>query len=198
MYNLLVNDSSPTRIAAVQGAFRVGRRKWSERGDSHKEIGFNPTDLCIGRLAQARGIFRDYVQHRLDVSRRAGNYTQNLTRRSLMLQGLTQFSVALLDLLEQANILNSDDGLGSEGFKQLDLLFREGTDLHSANANHPNGDTLAHKRSFKIRAKTNLLLVSPHFWIFGVDLCCEVVNVNRPSFDNGSAADKTTANGTTL
>src|SRR5262249_25820862 len=138
------------------------------------------------------------VEHRLHIRWRAADDAEHFGCGRLMLQRFAQFGVALLDLLEQANILNSDDGLGSEGFKQLDLLFREGTDLHSANANHPNGDTLAHKRSFKIRAKTNLLLVSPRFWIFGVDLCCEVVNVNRPSFDNGSAADKTTANGTTL
>ena len=43
-----------------------------------------------------------------------------------MLQGLAQFCVALLELLEQPHVLDGDDGLVGEGFEQRDLLVEKG------------------------------------------------------------------------
>ena len=42
-----------------------------------------------------------------------------------MLQRLAQFGVALLDLFEQANVLNGYHGLGGKGLEKRDLLVRE-------------------------------------------------------------------------
>src|SRR5512134_3586930 len=48
----------------------------------------------------------DGVENRLHVRGRTADDAELLGRRGLMLQGLTQFGIALLDLFEQAHILN--------------------------------------------------------------------------------------------
>src|SRR5215471_734494 len=58
-----------------------------------------------------RGAFDDGVEHRLYVSRRPADDAEHLGRRRLMLQGLPQLCVALLDLLEQPNVLYGDNSL---------------------------------------------------------------------------------------
>ena len=40
-----------------------------------------------------------------------------------MLQRLTQFCIALLDLFEQPHVLDGDDRLVGEGFEQSDVFF---------------------------------------------------------------------------
>src|SRR5262245_35248673 len=67
----------------------------------------NPTNPC--------GALDDGVKHRLHVRGRAADDAEHLGCRRLMLQCLAQFCVALLDLLEQPDILNRDHGLTSEG-----------------------------------------------------------------------------------
>src|SRR5215510_6812767 len=73
------------------------------------------------------------VEHRLDVGRRAADDAEYLGCRCLMLQRLTQFCVALLQFLEQPDILDGDDSLSGKGFKQFDLLLGERSYLRSAN-----------------------------------------------------------------
>ncbi len=70
----------------------------------------------------SRGIFRDRIQHRLNIRRRAGDDTQDFTRRSLLLQRFLEF-------LEQPDVLDGDHGLVGEGFEQLDLRRGEGAHL---------------------------------------------------------------------
>ena len=89
------------------------------------------------------GALNDSVEDRLHVRWRAADDTEHLGRCRLMLQGLAQFCVALLDLLEQPDVLDGDHGLVGEGFEEVDLLFGEGTDLRSADNNRPDGDALA-------------------------------------------------------
>ena len=50
-----------------------------------------------------------------------------------MLQCLAQFCVPLLQFFEQPDVLDSDDGLSSEGLKKLDLLVGKGTNLCAPN-----------------------------------------------------------------
>src|SRR5690348_4422526 len=79
----------------------------------------------VACFAQPRGIFDNYVQHWLNISRRTGNDAQDFTRRSLLLQRFLAF-------VEQAHVFDSDDALGSEGFEKLDLRWSEGAHLHAA------------------------------------------------------------------
>ena len=71
----------------------------------------------------------DGVEHRLHVRRRAADDAEHLGRCGLMLQGLAQFRIALLNLFEQPDVLDGDHRLVGEGFEQRDLLLGEGTDF---------------------------------------------------------------------
>src|SRR5262249_1506530 len=53
----------------------------------------NPTNPCSA--------LDDCIKDRLDVGRRAADNAEHLGRCCLMLQGLAQFCIALLDLFEQ-------------------------------------------------------------------------------------------------
>ena len=64
-----------------------------------------------------RGALDDGVEHRLHVRGRAADDAEHLGSRRLMLQGLAQFRVALLDLFEQPHILDRDHGLIGKCFQ---------------------------------------------------------------------------------
>ena len=85
----------------------------------------------VGCLAEPRGIFSDHVQHRLNVGRRAGDDAQDFTRRGLLLQRFFEF-------LEQPHVLDGDDRLIGEGFKQLDLRRGEGAHLDATRVQRAN------------------------------------------------------------
>src|SRR6266511_750681 len=89
-----------------------------------------------------RGTLDDGVEDRLHVRRRAADDAEHLGRCCLILQGLAQFRVALLDFLEQTYVLDGDDGLVGEGFEQRDLLFGKRTNLRAADKNSSDGDAL--------------------------------------------------------
>src|SRR5690242_11218869 len=61
--------------------------------------------------ANPRGALNDGIEHRLHVRRRAADDAEHFGCRGLMLQGLAQFSVALLNFFEQAHIFNRDNRL---------------------------------------------------------------------------------------
>src|SRR5262249_45229041 len=72
------------------------------------------------------------VKHRLHIRRRATYDAQHLGRCGLMLQRLAQFRIALLDLLEQPDIFDGNDGLRSEGLNQFYLPLAERMDFLAA------------------------------------------------------------------
>src|SRR5688572_21794711 len=56
----------------------------------------------------------DCIENRLDIGGRAADDAEHFGRCRLILQRLAQFGVALLDLLEEPDVLNGDDCLASE------------------------------------------------------------------------------------
>ena len=62
--------------------------------DQLERIAFDESDDRIVRIADARGVLGNGVQHRLKIRRRAGDDTQDLTRRGLLLQRLGEVAVA--------------------------------------------------------------------------------------------------------
>src|SRR5262249_1702426 len=74
----------------------------------------------------SRCALNNCVKARLHVSGRAADDAEHLSRCGLMLQGLAQFCVALLQFLEQTDVLNCDDCLMGEDFKKSYLLLGEG------------------------------------------------------------------------
>jgi hypothetical protein len=79
-----------------------------------------------------RSALDDGVEDGLHVRRRATDDAEHLGCRGLMLKGLAQFRIALLDLLEQPDIFDGNDGLRSEGLKQFYLPLAERTDFLAA------------------------------------------------------------------
>ena len=74
------------------------------------------------RLAQSRRRFDQRVEHRLQVESRAADDLEHVGGGGLLLQRFAQ-------LVEQAGVLDGDDGLGGEVRHQLDLLVGERPDL---------------------------------------------------------------------
>src|SRR5262245_18092310 len=92
----------------------------------------SPSDHCVPLAEPQHHVINptnpryaldDGVEDRLHVRRRAADDPEHLGRRRLMLQRFAQFCIALLDLLEQPNVLDGDDRLVGKGFKKFNLLF---------------------------------------------------------------------------
>ena len=96
-----------------------------------------------------RGALDDGVEDRLHVRGRAADDAEHLGRCRLMLQGLAQFCVALLEFFEQPHVLDRDDGLIGEGFEQSDLLVSERSNLCAANHDRTDGNSLTQQRRGK-------------------------------------------------
>src|SRR5262249_45535628 len=88
------------------------------------------------------GALDDGVEDRLHVRGRAADNAKHLGGRRLMFQSFPQFCIALLDLLEQSDILDGDDGLISEGLEERDLLVGKWMDLCPADRYGADGNTL--------------------------------------------------------
>src|SRR5215467_12183628 len=80
------------------------------------------------RLADSHCVFQQGSVHRPEVPRRTGDDAQYLGGRGLLLQRFAQ-------LVEQAGVLNSNDGLGGKVLHQLDLLIGEGPDFLAVDSN---------------------------------------------------------------
>ncbi len=133
-----------------------------------------------------RGALDDGVEDRLHVRRRAADDAEHLGRCRLMFQRFAQFCVALAELLEQPDVLDGDDRLVGEGFEERDLFIGKRTDFDAANQDSPDRNTLAKQGRGKNRPTARYLLNTPGIWKLAVDICCEVMNMNRLSIDDGS------------
>src|SRR5262245_61076922 len=106
---LTVEHSPACRNASTEWYKFDGRHCPVFRHDP-KLITFRAFYQSIVCVTQSRSIFRNHIQHRLDIRRRAGDHAKNLTRRRLLLQ-------RFLQLVEQSHVLDSNHRLVSEGLK---------------------------------------------------------------------------------
>ena len=74
-------------------------------------------DESVFRVAQPRRIFRNHIQHRLDIGRRAGDHTQDLARCGLLLQCFGEVTIARLLLVNKPRVLDRDHRLVGERFR---------------------------------------------------------------------------------
>ena len=109
-----------------------------------------------------------------------------------MFQGFAQFRIALLDLLEQAHVLDSDHGLVGEGLQQFDLFIGEWPDLSSANMNDPDGQAFAKQRRREYRANAAWWLLTSHrFRKLCLRLYRDVTDMNRLPVEYRATASRT-------
>ena len=90
---------------------------------------------------QLAGAGDDRVEHRLDVQRRAHRPT-DLAQRRQLLDRLGQLARPRLQLLEEADVLDGDDGLVGESLQQLDLVVGERPGLGARHLDDADGSTL--------------------------------------------------------
>ena len=76
--------------------------------------------------AQRKRTGGDRIEHRLRVRVGAGDDAKDLGRGRLLLQRDAEVGVAHLQLLEQAHVLDGDDGLVGEGLRSLTGLGERG------------------------------------------------------------------------
>src|SRR5687768_13895541 len=98
------------------------------------------------RAAERSEATRDGGEDRLEICGRARNDTQYLRGCGLPLQ-------RLLGLVEQARVLDRDDGLIGEGAHEVDLLLREGPDFRAANRDAAQHLPMLEHRHRKIGAR---------------------------------------------
>ncbi len=103
--------------------------------DAVDHVAVPPVDHPVESAAQAHGARDDAVENGLHIRRRTGDDAQDLTGRRLLLERLGHLGVGrrkrlvlLLQLSEQADILDRDHGLVGEGLEQGDLFVGERTD----------------------------------------------------------------------
>src|SRR5262245_544065 len=112
-----------------------------------------------------------------------------------MLQGFTQFCMALLEVREQSYVFDGDHGLRSKSLKQLNLPFSERPYFGPADHNSSNSKTLSKEWRNEYGTTATYLLTSLRFWKLCLDYCCYVMDVNRFPFEerssSGSAATRT-------
>src|SRR5919109_878397 len=65
----------------------------------------------VSNSTDPRCTFHDSIEHRLHIRRRAADDAEHLGRRRLMLKGLAQFCITVLDFLEQSHVFNRDHRL---------------------------------------------------------------------------------------
>src|SRR5262245_60616405 len=85
---------------------------------------------CFG-IAQATRRLHKRIEYGLQIERRAADDLKHVGGRGLLLQRFAQ-------LIEQACVLDRNDGLGGEVRDQLDVLVGEGTDFLTKDGNDSN------------------------------------------------------------
>src|SRR6266508_6354189 len=88
----------------------------------------------------------DCLKNRLDVGWRAGNDSKDLCGRRLLLQRFTERTVLRLQLLEQPDVLDRNDGLVGEGLDQCDVRVGERCYDVAGYEYGPAGDAFMHHR----------------------------------------------------
>ena len=97
-------------------------------GDEMEQLAIEAEHVRKQAAAESDSVAHDRLEHRLHVGRRGADHAKYRGSCRLLLQCLSQLARARLHLVEQAHVLDRDDGLVGEGRDQLDLLLRERLD----------------------------------------------------------------------
>src|SRR5262249_22955115 len=96
------------------------------------------------RLAQARHRLDQRIEHGLQIEGGAADDLEHVGGGGLLLQRLTQFAIARLQLSKQPRILDGDHRLVGKGRHQFDLLVGERPHLGACQPKRPNRNAVPH------------------------------------------------------
>ncbi len=129
----------------------------------------------------------------------AADDAENLARRRLLLERLRERGVAGLQLLEQTDVLDRDDGLVREDLDQRNLLCSERARLEPADRDDAHHVALAHERDRQDGAEAGGLLQRSRLEkIPASKLLQDVFDVNRSTLDDGAAGRRVRCHPTRL
>src|SRR5262249_14231448 len=159
----------------------------TEISPHNQSVGFTKSQMHVIDATHFGGAFDDGVEHRLHVRGRAADDAEHFGSPRLMLQGLTQLSVAFLQLFEQSHVHDRDHGLFGKSFKEGNLVVGEWIDCGTTNENCSNCKIFTHQWHSKL-ASTSLNVND------GVDLRKlsrryghQILNMDWLALDNGPA-----------
>src|SRR5215471_9781268 len=108
--------ANPANLWFIKTNLDAANRYRAKMSPENRRIPFAEPQPHIINPADPCGAFDDSVEHRLHISRRAADDAEYFGSCRLMLQRLAQFSIALLQFLEQPDVFDGDHRLRSEGF----------------------------------------------------------------------------------
>ena len=132
--------------------------------------------------AERHRVPRDRVEHGLNVGGRARDHAEDLAGRGLSRQRTGKVTVALLQLGEQPDVLDRDDGLVGEGLKQLDFHVREAPGRRAGDIDRPDRLALVQHRNRDDAPETKPSARPPHELDHGFVFAIRNVN-HRPGQD---------------
>src|SRR5262245_49826405 len=134
----------------------------------------------------------DGIKHRLHVSRRAADDAKHLGGCRLMLQGIAQLYVSVLQFFEQPHVLDGDHCLISEGLEKRDLLFSEGTNFRASDKNDADCNPLSQQWCSQGRASASHWLDVSTPRKFALHFYTYIMNMDRLSVSDSPARNPTT------
>jgi hypothetical protein len=90
--------------------------------DEPQGIAISSKDVAKARIADASRLCQHGIEHRSQITGRAGDDLEHVRSSRLLLKGLAQF-------VEEARILNGDDRLSGEILNKCNLPVSERSDL---------------------------------------------------------------------
>ena len=128
---------------------------WLPVGGSHFDhVVVECLDHGKGGIEQAPQAFGDRIEYRLGVIHRGAYGGKDFRGRGLLLERFLQVAGARLDLFEQPDVRNRDDGLVGEHLDRLDLTLRERLKVRLAQHDRADDLTFVQKRRHQKRART--------------------------------------------
>src|SRR5262249_8064879 len=132
------------------GIFRSGAIG-SDDAVAFAVLPIDESEICAAEPYRA---LDEGLQYGLEVEGGATDDLEDLAGGGLLLERLGEVPVAILELLEEADVLDGDDRLGGECLEQADLLVRERSNLNPADQDRPDRLALAKERCGEGRAVT--------------------------------------------
>ena len=104
-------------------------------GGKPQEFTIVLANVALFRSRKLHSIFDDCIEDRLHIGWGAADHAKNLARGRLLFQGFGQLFVAILQFLQQADILDRYYRLVGKGCQQFNLLFGERLDFAPSDYN---------------------------------------------------------------
>src|SRR5262249_10997786 len=175
----------PENLWNIHTDFDATNRYGTKMSPCNQTVPLAESQYHVINATNPHGALDDGIENRLHVRGRTADDAEHLGSCGLVLQGLAQFRIPLLDFLEQSHVLDRNHGLIGESFQQLDLHRREGAHLHPTDHDRPNRNALTQQWSGKYAPNANPS--GPRSWEIVLRLCCKVMNVNGSPVNYGSA-----------